>query len=95
MKIARLKITLDDVEPRVMRRVEVPFDIRLDRLHLVIQVAMGWTNSHLFEFRLGDEGWGIPNRDFPDEAQDARKASLATLLEYGRKKFGYIYDFGD
>ena len=96
MKIARLKITLDDVEPRVMRRVEVPFDIRLDRLHLVIQVAMGWTNSHLFEFRLGEEGWGIPNRDFPDEAQDARKARLSMFLtEYGRKKFDYIYDFGD
>ncbi|MCA4919172.1 MAG: plasmid pRiA4b ORF-3 family protein [Roseomonas sp.] len=96
MKIARLKITLDDVEPRVMRRVDVPFDIRLDRLHLVIQVAMGWTNSHLYEFRLGETGWGIPNRDFPDDAQDARKASLATLLtEYGKKKFDYIYDFGD
>ncbi|MCA3279243.1 MAG: plasmid pRiA4b ORF-3 family protein [Roseomonas sp.] len=96
MKIARLKITLDDVEPRVMRRVDVPFDIRLDRLHLVIQVAMGWTNSHLFEFRLGETGWSIPNRDFPDDAEDARKASLATLLtEYGKKKFDYIYDFGD
>ncbi|MCA3271154.1 MAG: plasmid pRiA4b ORF-3 family protein [Roseomonas sp.] len=96
MKIARLKITLDDVEPRVMRRVDVPFDIRLDRLHLVIQVAMGWTNSHLHEFRLGETGWGIPNRDFPDDAQDARKATLATLLTaYGKKKFDYIYDFGD
>jgi hypothetical protein len=96
MKIARLKITLDDVEPRVMRRVDVPFDIRLDRLHLVIQAAMGWTNSHLFEFRLGETGWGIPNRDFPDDAQDARKASLAKLLTaYGKKKFDYIYDFGD
>lgn len=28
--IARLKITLDDVTPPVLRRVEVPFDIRLD-----------------------------------------------------------------
>jgi hypothetical protein len=96
MKIARLKITLDDVEPRVMRRVDVPFDIRLDRLHLVIQVAMGWTNSHLYEFRLGETGWGIPDRDFPGDEQDARKASLATLLTaYGKKKFDYIYDFGD
>ena len=32
--IARLKITLDDVRPAVLRRIEVPFDIRLDRLHL-------------------------------------------------------------
>ena len=46
--IARLKITVDGVKPAVLRRVEVPFDIRLDRLHLTIQAAMGWTNSHLF-----------------------------------------------
>jgi hypothetical protein len=30
--IARLKITLDDVKPTILRRIEVPFDIRLDRL---------------------------------------------------------------
>jgi Plasmid pRiA4b ORF-3-like protein len=38
--IAQLKITLNDVKPTVLRRVEVPFDIRLDRLHLTIQAAM-------------------------------------------------------
>jgi hypothetical protein len=58
--IARLKITLDDVKPVVMRRVEVPFDIRLDRLHLTIQAAMGWTNSHLYEIRAGGVGWSTP-----------------------------------
>ena len=45
--VARLKITLDTVKPTVRRRIEVPFDIRLDRLHLTMQAALGWTNSHL------------------------------------------------
>jgi hypothetical protein len=49
--IAPIKITLDDVKPAVLRRIEVPFDIRLDRPHLTIQAAMGWTNSHLYELR--------------------------------------------
>ena len=35
---ARLKITLDDVEPVVVR--EVSLAIRLDRLHLVIHAAI-------------------------------------------------------
>ena len=52
--IARLKVTLDDVKPAVLRRVEVPLTIRLDRLHLVLQAAMGWTNSHLYEIRARD-----------------------------------------
>ena len=37
--IAHLRIKLDDVEPAVVRRVDVPLTIRLDRLHLVLQVS--------------------------------------------------------
>jgi hypothetical protein len=95
--VAILKITLDDVEPVVMRRIVVPADIRLDRLHLVIQAAMGWTNYHLYEFRIGGVGWGEPDPDgFFDGPQDAKKARLvATLAHAGRKTFNYLYDFGD
>jgi len=94
--IAQLKITLDEVEPAVMRRVEVPLGIRLDRLHLVFQAAMGWTNSHLYEIRARDVGWGIPDPDFGDGPLDARKARLADVLEdIGTKSLKYIYDFGD
>jgi hypothetical protein len=34
------------------------------RLHLAIQSAMGWTNSHLYEIRDGDVGWGITDPDW-------------------------------
>jgi hypothetical protein len=47
----------------VLRRGEVPFDIRLDRLHLTIQAATGWTNSHLYEIRARGVGWTTP---YPD-----------------------------
>ena len=55
--VLRLKVTLNDVEPKVLRRIEVPADIKLDRLHLALQAALGWTNSHLFEIRARDIGW--------------------------------------
>ncbi len=94
--IAQLKITLDEVEPAVMRRVEVPRRIRLDRLHLVFQAAIGWTNSHLYEIRARDVGWGIPDPDYGDGPLDARKARLADVLEdIGTKSLKYLYDFGD
>jgi Plasmid pRiA4b ORF-3-like protein len=96
--IARLKITLDDVEPTVLRRVDVPFDIRLDRLHLTIQAAMGWTNSHLYELRAGDVGWSTPypDADWSGDFLDARKARLDDVLEdIGTNKLIYLYDFGD
>lgn len=40
----------------------VPLKIRLERLHDVIQVAMGWTDAHLYEFRMGDVGLGVPDQ---------------------------------
>lgn len=94
--IACLKITLDDVEPKVVRRVEVPLSIRLDRLHAVLQAALGWTNSHLWEIRAGGAGWGIPVRDWGDGPNDAAKAKLIDVLEdTGTRKLTYLYDFGD
>lgn len=94
--IARLKITLDDVKPQVLRRIEAPLAIRLDRLHLALQAAMGWTNSHLYEIRAGDVGWGEPDPDWGDGPLDARKARLVDVLEdVGAKTLRYLYDFGD
>lgn len=96
--IARLKVTLDNVKPTVLRRIEVPFDIRLDRLHLTIQAAMGWTNSHLYELRAGDVAWSTlyPEADWPDDFLDACKARLGDVLkDVGTKTLKYLYDFGD
>jgi hypothetical protein len=94
--IARLSVTLEDVEPKVTRRLDVPADIRLDRLHLVLQAAMGWTDTHLYEIRARDTGWGIPDPDWGDGPLDARKATLWDVVEdTGTKTLRYIYDFGD
>ncbi|HEX2886437.1 plasmid pRiA4b ORF-3 family protein [Vineibacter terrae] len=91
-----LKVTLDDVEPQVLRRIEVPANIKLDRLHLTLQAALGWTNSHLYEIRVRDTGWGLPESDWPDGPLDARKAKLIDVLEdIGTKALRYLYDFGD
>ena len=44
----RIKVTLKDVKPEVMRRLVVPVTLRLDRLHLTLQEAFGWTNTPEF-----------------------------------------------
>ncbi len=96
--IARLRVTLDDVEPAVLRRLEVPLDLRLDRLHLVLQAALGWTNSHLWEFRVRDTGWGLPDPEWDAGSGplDARKTTLHRVLDdTGTKTLKYLYDFGD
>lgn len=97
ISVVTLKITLDDVEPEVMRRVVVPFAIKMDRLHIVIQKAFGWTNTHLWEFRAANCGWGEPHEDYGlDGPMDARKATLLSVVrDAGVKTIRYIYDFGD
>jgi len=79
----RIKVTLKDVKPEVMRRLVVPVTLRLDRLHLTLQTAFGWTNSHLFEFFAGDVHWGIPDpdNDYGHQPIDACKARPATSFE--------------
>ncbi|MET4519179.1 hypothetical protein [Bradyrhizobium sp. I1.7.5] len=71
-----------------------PPTLRLDRLHLTLQAAFGWTNSHRFEFRAGEQRWGIPDPD-GDLAQpiDASKARLSDIVQKtGANTIHYLYD---
>ncbi len=69
---------------------------RLDRLHLTLQVAMGWTNSHLYMFEAARATWGIADPDFGGEDRPANKTTLGQVIEdTGKKTINYIYDFGD
>jgi hypothetical protein len=71
-------------------------DIKLDQLHLTLQAALGWTNSHLYEIRVKDVRFGLPNSDWPGGPLNARKARLIDVLEdAGTKTLRYLYDFGD
>lgn len=57
MQIYQLKITLKDVHLPVWRRIQVPADMKLGKLHRVLQDTMGWTDSHLHAFRIGGDSW--------------------------------------
>jgi hypothetical protein len=94
----RIKVILKDVKPTVTRTLVVPISLRLDRLHLTLQAAFGWTDRHLFEFLAGEGRWGIPDLDgdFGTPPIDARKARLCDVVrETGAKTIHYLYDFGD
>ncbi|HXW81731.1 MAG TPA: plasmid pRiA4b ORF-3 family protein, partial [Acidimicrobiales bacterium] len=54
----QLRIQLEDVKPVVWRRLLVPGNVRLSKLHDMFQAAMGWTNSHLHSFTVGEECYG-------------------------------------
>lgn len=93
----QLKITLNGSKPPIWRRILVPDSIKLDVFNDAVQIAMGWTNSHLHEFFCSGRYYGEPDPDFADfkEVLAEGKYRLNQLLKAEKDKLLYTYDFGD
>jgi hypothetical protein len=96
-QILSLKITLDNTSPVIWRKVLVPPSVKFFDLHHIIQISMGWTNSHLFEFQVGDYkiGYTDSNEEGYEDVADAGEVVLDLLLMKEGFTFEYLYDFGD
>lgn len=92
-----LRITLDEIIPRIWRSLLVPGSISLSKLHTVFQVVMGWTDSHLHQFHVGGVTYKLPDPDFGFEKDERseRGKRLSQIAPAVRTRFGYDYDFGD
>jgi hypothetical protein len=93
--IYQLKITLKGSKPPIWRRVLVVSDIPLSKLHRIIQAAMGWWDSHLHQFIVGDTYYGVPYPDDWHEVKDERRAKLNQVAPAEKSRLIYEYDFGD
>jgi len=78
--IYQVRITLNDSKPPIWRRVAAPSDITLGELHEVIQIAMGWTDSHLHQF----VEYRNPNRPTCKEIQTLPRKALDELTRTPR-----------
>jgi hypothetical protein len=88
-----LKVELEHVDPPVWRRVAVPSNTTLDRVHDMIQAAMGWYNEHLYAFESDDAVFTGPQSD--DWGLSAERERLVSLVSEPGQRFWYRYDFGD
>lgn len=103
--VFQFRVTLNEVRPPVWRRIQVPHTYTFWDLHVAIQDAMGWTDSHLHEFqmRLGagerELRIGLPDDD-DDRIYDYQvlpgwEVPIARLFTLVSRSAAYIYDFGD
>jgi len=93
-KAYQIKVTLRYNKPPIWRRLLVSGNTTLYDLHKIIQVAMGWTNSHLHQFMIDGEYYSIPSEEDWQPVIDERKYSIAEIAPAEQSKFIYEYDFG-
>jgi len=97
-KVYQLKVTLGDFDRPIWRRLLVSGDTTLGDLHWILQLAMGWTHSHLHLFEIDDARYSDPSFDLdeaPDEFRDEFRARLDRVVLGEGARFLYEYDFGD
>ncbi len=93
--VLQMRITLADVDsPPVWRQVVIPAGYTLDRVHGVIQAAMGWQNYHLHMFRIAGRDYGPAHPEIELEMLDEKQFRIGDLMKTGDLA-GYEYDFGD
>ena len=99
----QLLVVLPNTNPLVWRRIQVPQEYSFWDLHVAIQDAMGWQDSHLHEFELVDSQTdrlkriGIPDDEFPRTPPCVAgwRIPIARYLTHGSRPVRYRYDFGD
>lgn len=95
--VIQLKITLMGSKPEIWRRLIVPEDSTLEYLHALIQISMGWQNSHLHQFEINEKRYSDPEFELDldgSKIMDTQKTKLSEIIK-STKKFMYEYDFGD
>ncbi len=102
-RILRLHIHLLGVHPAIWRRIEIRAETTFWALHVALQNAMGWTDSHLHDFEIpradvGEPAW-IGMLDFAGDEDRTIHADfderLDSWIHCEGERFFYNYDYGD
>lgn len=95
--IYQVKVTLQNIEPPIWRRLLIPADLFLHDFHKVLQTAMGWENQHLHLFLKGKRMYGIADDEWSNDKgfQDYTPVRVNDLLRKPGDEMVYQYDLGD
>jgi Plasmid pRiA4b ORF-3-like protein len=91
--VYQLKVGLQGAKPPIWRRLEVPADMSLARLHIVIQTAFGWDDSHMHVFETPYGKFGTADADLDFRAE--KPVTVEQVAPEAGSKVRYTYDFGD
>ena len=99
--ILQIRVDLRGTQPGIWRRIQIAAQSTFWDLHVAIQDAMGWTDSHLHAFRVMDletgqmRELGIPDDDGGLGIEPGWEHEVTDLLSVAQPRAVYEYDFGD
>lgn len=98
--IYQIKITLKGSKPPIWRRLLISADTTLTDLHDILQIVMGWEDSHMHMFTIQGQDYSTPSPYDPSllekmNAKSTLRVKLNKLITAEGEKFEYVYDFGD
>jgi hypothetical protein len=91
--VYELRLELKGTDPKIWRIIHVNSDISLNELHHIIQISMGWTNSHLYSFIIDEIEYSLKDYDYDNHKYGNARAYR--LKEFINEPIEYLYDFGD
>lgn len=96
LKIYELQVELEQITPLIWRRLWVPASTTLLKLHDLLQLAMGWSNSHLHSFQIAAHSYSMADPELDGlDMLDEGEYTLEDALGTSTRSFEYLYDFGD
>ena len=99
--VLQIRIELQHIAPLIWRRLQMPGDCTFWDLHVAIQGALAWNDTHLHEFRPVGERAGKPRFGLPFDEFDEPpplpgwEHLVADVLTRANPQLEYEYDFGD
>jgi len=94
-EIYQLKVVLQGISPIIWRRLLIRDGTTIADLHYILQIAMGWSDDHLHQFRSHEKRYGIARIGgilFSDDPNAVRLKDLGLRIN---ERFVYEYDFTD
>jgi len=100
-QVLQIRIELMGAEPGIWRRILIDGECTFWDLHVAIQDAMGWTDSHLHAFHVAEAATGrmrfigLPMDEDGTDTEPGWEHKVAAVLSAGQTRAMYEYDFGD
>src|SRR5262245_26362639 len=91
--VYHLRLRLGRITPLIRLRLLVTTDTTIAELHAIIQIAFGWSDSHLHQFVIHGKSYGIAYLGGVSFADSPDQVRLADFRFRTSERFFYEYNF--